>query len=51
MKVKVEDMQEESIFRTFYTCFKACKDSFVICRSIIGLDGCFLKGKCKIRGN
>ncbi|XP_014490829.1 sodium/potassium/calcium exchanger 1-like [Vigna radiata var. radiata] len=25
--------------------WKACKDTFVCCRPIIGLDGCFLKGK------
>ena len=26
-------------------CLKASKDNFVSCRPIIGLDGCFLKGK------
>lgn len=31
-------------FQRFYVCFKACKDSFLSCRPIIGLDGCFLKG-------
>ncbi|RHN65625.1 putative transcription factor interactor and regulator CCHC(Zn) family [Medicago truncatula] len=31
-------------FRRMYICLKACKDSFFKCRSIIGLDGCFLKG-------
>jgi len=25
-------------------CFKACKESFLKCRSTIELDGCFLKG-------
>jgi len=39
MKCKV------SVFGRFYTCFKACKDAFVLCRPFIGLDGCFLKGK------
>ncbi|XP_058726169.1 uncharacterized protein LOC131597489 [Vicia villosa] len=31
-------------FQRIYICFKACKDNFFKCRSIIGLDGCFLKG-------
>jgi len=31
-------------FQRVYICFKACKDSFLKCRPIIGLDGCFLKG-------
>jgi len=45
VKVKVDEMQGESVFGRFYTCFKACKDAFVLCRTFIGLDGCFLKGK------
>ena len=45
VKVKVDEMQGESVFGRFYTCFKACKDAFVVCRPFIGLDGCFLKGK------
>ena len=45
MKVKVEDVNDEKIFMRIYTCLKACKDSFVSCRPIIGLDGCFLKGQ------
>ncbi|XP_027936312.1 uncharacterized protein LOC114191341 [Vigna unguiculata] len=45
VKVKVDEMQGESIFGRFYTCFKACKDAFVLSRPFIGLDGCFLKGK------
>ncbi|XP_052728479.1 uncharacterized protein LOC128195279 [Vigna angularis] len=45
VKVKVEENVDEAIFRRFYTCLKACKDSFVSCRPIIGLDGAFLKGK------
>ena len=28
----------------FYVCLKVCKDSFISCRPIIALDGCFLKG-------
>jgi len=31
-------------FQRMYICLKACKDSFTQCRSIIGLDRCFLKG-------
>ncbi|XP_027916010.1 uncharacterized protein LOC114175451 [Vigna unguiculata] len=45
VKVKVEDVNDEKIFMRIYTCLKACKDSFVSCRPIIGLDGCFLKGQ------
>lgn len=26
-------------------CLEACKDNFISCRPIIGLDDCFLKGK------
>jgi len=43
IKLKVEDHDGAKIFQRFYVCLKACKDSFVSCRSIIGLDGCFLK--------
>nr|KYP72114.1 hypothetical protein KK1_004696 [Cajanus cajan] len=25
-------------------CFKGCKESFLKCRPVIGLDGCYLKG-------
>jgi len=45
VKVKVEDANDEKIFVRIYTCLKACKDNFVSCRPIIGLDGCFLKGQ------
>ena len=45
IKLKVEDVQGQATFKRFYTCLKACKDSFVPCRPIIGLDGCFLKGR------
>ena len=31
-------------FQRMYVCYKACKESFLTCRPIIGLDGCFLKG-------
>jgi len=45
IKIKVENDNDETIFQRFYSCLKACKDSFVFCRPIIGLDGYFLKGK------
>ncbi|XP_027907647.1 uncharacterized protein LOC114166966 [Vigna unguiculata] len=45
VKLKVKENEGEPIFERFYTCFKACKDNFMSCRPIIGLDGCFLKGK------
>ncbi|WVZ23366.1 hypothetical protein V8G54_001910 [Vigna mungo] len=45
IKVKVEPYDGKAIFQRFYTCLKACKDSFVSCKPIIGLDGAFLKGK------
>ena len=41
VKVKVEDANDEKIFVRIYTCLKACKDNFVSCRPIIGLDGFF----------
>nr|KYP44662.1 hypothetical protein KK1_033821 [Cajanus cajan] len=31
-------------FQRMYICFKGLKESFLQCRTIIGLDGCFLKG-------
>ncbi|XP_073226373.1 uncharacterized protein [Cicer arietinum] len=31
-------------FRRLYMCLNGCKESFLICRPIIGLGGCFLKG-------
>jgi len=31
-------------FQRMYIFFKACKESFFKCRSVIGLDECFLKG-------
>ncbi|XP_014490332.1 uncharacterized protein LOC106753060 [Vigna radiata var. radiata] len=45
VKVKVEEIVDGHIFKRFYTCLKAGKDSFVSYRPIIGLDGAFLKGK------
>nr|KYP61032.1 hypothetical protein KK1_023456 [Cajanus cajan] len=31
-------------FQRIYICFQGCKQSFLKCRPIIGLDGCFPKG-------
>ncbi|XP_017416609.1 uncharacterized protein LOC108327414 [Vigna angularis] len=45
VQIKVDNSNGEVIFQRFYACLKACKDSFICCRPIIGLDGCFLKGK------
>ncbi|WVY91150.1 hypothetical protein V8G54_036664 [Vigna mungo] len=45
VKIKAENINGECIFNIIYVCLKACKDSFSSCRPIIGLDGCFLKGK------
>ena len=48
VKVNVENIEGEVIFKRFYACLKACKDSFTCCRPFIGLDDCFLK--CKYGG-
>ncbi|XP_014495011.1 uncharacterized protein LOC106756927 [Vigna radiata var. radiata] len=45
IQIKVDNINGEVIFQRFYACLKACKDSFVSCRPIVGLDGCFLKTK------
>ncbi|XP_052723885.1 uncharacterized protein LOC108344014 [Vigna angularis] len=45
VKLNVEDVGGEVVFKRFYVCLKACKDNFMSCRPIIGLDGAFLKGK------
>ncbi|WVZ00607.1 hypothetical protein V8G54_026676 [Vigna mungo] len=45
VQIKVDNIIGEVIFQRFYACLKACKDSFVSCRPIVGLDGCFLKTK------
>ncbi|WVZ24993.1 hypothetical protein V8G54_003537 [Vigna mungo] len=45
VQMKVDNINGEVIFQRFYACLKACKDSFVSCRPIVGLDGCFMKTK------
>jgi len=43
VKMKVKDMNGLKVFNIFYVCLKGYKDSFISCRPIIALDGCFLK--------
>ncbi|WVZ19739.1 hypothetical protein V8G54_007061 [Vigna mungo] len=45
IKVAIQENDGKHILLRFYACLKACKDSFVSCRPIIGLDGAFLKGR------
>ncbi|XP_047177959.1 uncharacterized protein LOC124844983 [Vigna umbellata] len=45
VKVSVEPNEGNQVFKRLYVCLKACKVSFISCRPIVGLDGCFLKGK------
>jgi len=45
VKVHVEENEGNPIFKRLYVCLKAYEDNFVSCRPIIGVDGCFLKGK------
>jgi len=45
VKVHVDENEGNPIFKRLYVCLKASKDSFISCRPIIGVDGCFLKGK------
>ncbi|WVZ26151.1 hypothetical protein V8G54_004695 [Vigna mungo] len=45
VSVNLDANEENRIFKRLYVCLKACKVSFISCRPIIGLDGCFLKGK------
>ena len=48
---RVDDEETSSgnnYFRRFYVCFKGVRDGwFAGCRKVIGLDGCFLKHKCR----
>ncbi|XP_017416509.2 uncharacterized protein LOC108327302 [Vigna angularis] len=47
VQIKVDSHNGDPIFQRMYVCLKACKDSFISCRPIICLDGCFLKGVYK----
>ena len=43
-----ETSSGKNYFRRFYVCFKGVRDGwFAGCRKVIGLDGCFLKHKCR----
>lgn len=45
-EAEMADPQVQTIphFQRIYVCLGGCKESVRKCRSIIGLDGCFLKG-------
>nr|XP_017245786.1 PREDICTED: uncharacterized protein LOC108217466 [Daucus carota subsp. sativus] len=46
--IDVNDQDGARKFRRFYVCFAGIKRGWKEnCRKIIGLDGCWLKGKCK----
>ncbi|XP_014499221.1 uncharacterized protein LOC106760274 [Vigna radiata var. radiata] len=45
IKVKLQENDQMRVFERLYACLKACKDSFLLCRPIIGVDGAFLKGR------
>ncbi|XP_014517233.1 uncharacterized protein LOC106774701 [Vigna radiata var. radiata] len=47
VKVEVDSVNGEAVFKRFYVCLKGCKESFVSYRRIISLDGCFIKGQYK----
>ncbi|XP_015072346.1 uncharacterized protein LOC107016374 [Solanum pennellii] len=49
VKVDEHDTEGKSIFQSFYICFDALKKAWIHCRKCIGLDGCFLKGVCKVQ--
>jgi hypothetical protein len=43
---KCADSDAGPVFKRIYVCFYACKRAFATtCRPLIGLDGCFLKGR------
>jgi len=44
--IKCKDSNAGPVFQRIYVCFYACKRAFATtCRPLIGLDGCFLKGR------
>jgi len=46
MKIKCNVGLEGLLFERMYVCFNESKSAFVgTCRPLIGLDGCFLKGR------
>jgi len=40
VKVHVDKNEGNTIFKRLYVCLKVCKDSFLACRLIIGVDDC-----------
>nr|KAJ0208052.1 hypothetical protein LSAT_V11C500289790 [Lactuca sativa] len=50
VKMEVDVMpNEETYFSKFYVCLKGLKDGWIEgCRRVIGIDGCFLKGICRV---
>ncbi|CAI9286024.1 unnamed protein product [Lactuca saligna] len=49
VSMEVDHMPDGStMFKRFYVCFRGVRDGWVkVCRRVIGIDGCFLKGICK----
>ena len=46
ISIKCKPGADGPVFQRMYVCFYACKKAFVqSCRPLIGLDGCFLKGR------
>ena len=46
MKIKCDLTPHGPVFERIYVCLKAYKNAFLTtCRSLIGLDCCFLKGE------
>ncbi|XP_023766738.1 uncharacterized protein LOC111915301 [Lactuca sativa] len=50
VKMDVDAMPDgATYFSKFYVCLKGMKDGWIKgCRRVIGLDGCFLKGVCRV---
>nr|KAJ0205445.1 hypothetical protein LSAT_V11C500234480 [Lactuca sativa] len=53
VKMDVDVMPDgTTYFSKFYVCFKGLNDGWIEgCRRVIGLDGCFLKGICRVWTN
>ncbi|CAL5186268.1 unnamed protein product [Lathyrus oleraceus] len=52
VKLNVEPIQEGvrdqiPFFRRLCICYASCEESFKLCRHVIGINGCFLKGICE----
>ncbi|KAK4385541.1 hypothetical protein Sango_2678100 [Sesamum angolense] len=42
--IRAENEGGKPTFQRLYICLVACNEGFKVCRKVIGLDGCFLKG-------